>query len=362
MTSLVRFIARKVALLLRLFRSFSDHPSSFIGSFVMSVSLITRRNVLCGARINGISAVVPALTGARSFHAQPSGSARKRWHFKTLGGGLVAAGSGWYYLGSNNNAVRSFSVHSPLESNKDPSNDAERVTASSTLLRPASSAAPRRQTVALVFLTSQATSHGLVKSLVSNLPGSSGEREKWFPWIGYFREAGYDCLQMNLALPIDDADAADARSSAGADQTTLRLSDELHAQIRLSNLQRQPVLFVHHTADSSPSSTSQIVSSYIEPSKTSSGAGFWSKIFGAGAMFGSRPAISGLVVISDLDDASALTLFGKHPKLNTLIVANGGTSTKAHQGRVAILDAQGKKHDSVIKDIERWLISQGYEG
>lgn len=88
-----------------------------------------------------------------------------------------------------------------------------------------------------------------------------------------------------------------------------------------------------------------------------------SKIFGGGGgMFGSRPAISGLVVISDLDDASALTLFGKHPNLNTLIVANGGANTKAHQGKVTVMDAEGKSHEKVVKDIERWFIREGYEG
>ncbi|GAC94689.1 nucleosome assembly protein [Pseudozyma hubeiensis SY62] len=312
-------------------------------------------------RIHAVTPVVP--NTARSFHTRPDQTFRQ-WPLKSLGGGLVAAGSGWYYLGNpTDDAARSFSVHSPLESDR---GDGNSVDGSSTLLRPASPAAPRRQTVTLVFLTSQSSSNGLVKSLVSNFGGGGGEREKWFPWIGYFREAGYDCLQMNLALPGNDG--SDTGSHSKSDSTTARLADELHEQIRLSNLQRQPVLFVHHTSDSNPESTSQIVSSYIEPTSTRTGGGggrgtsFWSKLFGGGGMFGGRPAISGLVVISDLDDASALTLFGKHPKLNTLIVANGGASTSNHEGKVTVMDAQGKKHDGVVKDIERWLISQGYEG
>ena len=270
---------------------------------------------------------------------------------------MAAGGGGFYYLGHNANpdSKASFSILSPLESQSSPS-DSTGVTGSSTLVRPASPAAPRRQTVTLVFLTSQSNRPGLVKSLVSNFGGRDrGETEKWFPWIGYFREAGYDCLQMNLALPDD----------APADKTTQSLTDELHTQIRLSNLQRQPVLFVHHSADADAASTGQIVSSYIQPSKASGGGGgFWSNIFGGGAgMFGGRPALSGLVVISDLDDQSALTLFGKHPKLNTLIVANGGADLEARrQGKVTVIDAKGKKHESVIKDIERWLIRQGYEG
>lgn len=275
----------------------------------------------------------------------------------------MAAGGGWCYLGNNDvYQKQSFSVYSPLESE---SGEAKQVNGSSTLLRPASPAAPRRQTVTLVFLTSQSTGQGLVKSLVSNLGGGSGEREKWFPWIGYFQEAGHDCLQMNLALPNNDNGAgADTTSREGVDKTTARLADELHSQIRLSNLQRQPVLFVHHAADSSPISTAQMVSSYIEPGKggSSGGGGFLSKIFGGGGMFGSRPAISGLVVISDLDDASALTLFGKHPKLNTLIVANGGANTTAHQGKVTVMDAKGANNDKIIKDIECWLIKERYEG
>lgn len=275
----------------------------------------------------------------------------------------MAAGGGWYYLGNNemHQQKQGFSVYAPLESE---AAGGSKVEGSSTLLRPASPAAPRRQTVTLVFVTSQSTGQGLVKSLVSNLGGGSNEREKWFPWIGYFREAGYDCLQMNLALPSSDKDGADTTSHADVGKTTARLADELHSQIRLSNLQRQPVLFVHHTADSSSTSTAQIVSSYIEPNSSggSSGGGFLSKIFGGGGMFSARPAISGLVVISDLDDASALTLFGKHPKLNTLIVANGGANTAAHQGKVTVMDANGQKDDKIIKDIERWLIKEGYEG
>ncbi len=171
---------------------------------------------------------------------------------------------------------------------------------------------------------------------------------------------------MNLALPPNaSSEGANTSSAEGVDKTTAKLADELHTQIRLSNLQRQPVLFVHHSAGSDPASTSQVVSSYIEPNQSKgngSGGGFLSKIFGGGGMFGSRPAISGLVVISDLDDASALTLFGKHPKLNTLIVANGGANTEGHQGKVTVLDAQGKGNEKVIKEIERWLIREGYEG
>ncbi|CBQ69593.1 conserved hypothetical protein [Sporisorium reilianum SRZ2] len=328
----------------------------------MSAPLLARQHLLRGQAasaflgLNRINPATSAAVVARGFHVQPnrstpasSAAPSKRWPLKTLGGGLMAAGGGGFYLGSDDQQ-RTFSVYAPLESEADSS-----VNGSSTLMRPASPAAPRRQTVALVFLTSQSAGQGLVKSLVSNFGGGGGEREKWFPWIGYFREAGYDCVQMNLALPSGDGTAAD--------KTTARLADELHTQIRLSNLQRQPVLFVHHAADASPASTAQIVSSYIEPNNAQGGGGgFWSKIFGGGGMFGSRPAISGLVVISDLDDASALTLFGKHPKLNMLIVANGGASTAAHQGKVTVMDAKGKKDDKIIKDIERWLIKEGYEG
>lgn len=268
------------------------------------------------------------------------------------------------YLGSSNEG-RTFSIHAPLES-EGSGNTEKQVTGSSTLLRPAAPTAPRRQTVTLVFVTSHSTGKGLVQRLASNFGSSSHQTETWFPWIGYFREAGYDCLQMNLALAPEEATNADTKSHAGLDATTSRLADELHTQLRLSNLQRQPVLFVHHSADSSPTSIAQVVSEYIEPhtdsQNSSTGSGWLSNIFGGGGMFGSRPAISGLVVVSDLDDASAMTLFGKHPKLNTLIVANAGAHTHAHQGKVSVLDAQGQSHDKLIKAIERWLIKQGYEG
>ncbi|SNX86873.1 uncharacterized protein MEPE_05582 [Melanopsichium pennsylvanicum] len=340
----------------------------------MVATLLTRPTLLRGIAVSSpratnvglasSSSFTATLLVARSIHTQPKTSLPCRFlPLKTFGGGLVAAGSGFYYFNStpdSASSTRSFSVYSPNESEK-------QVTGSSTLIRPASPAAPRRQTVNLVFLTSNSTGKGLVKSLVSNLTSTgSGDAEKWYPWMGYFREAGYDCLSMNLALPLNAQANVDEKSYEGAERTTSLLADELHTQIRLSNLQRQPVLFVHHSADSDPASTSQIVSSYIEPAKSSSGggsgAGFLSKLFGGGGMFGSRPAISGLVVISDLDDASALTLFGKHPKLNTLIVANGGANTKSHQGKITILDAEGRSSEKIVKDVERWLIKEGYEG
>lgn len=331
----------------------------------MPVPLLVRQTLLRGSHAAPTLRAASLGVVSRPVHTQPnqphpnSGSKRASWPLRTLSGGLVAAGSGWYYLGTTE--ARTFPVYSPLESGN-PAEGGKQVAGSSTLLRPASPAAPRRQTVTLVFLTSNTTSKGLVKSLMSNFGGGSGETEKWFPWIAYFREAGYDCLQMNLALPLSTS--TETATHEGKDRTTSLLADELHTQIRLSNLQRQPVLFVHHAADSSPEATSRIVSRYIEPNQAakSGGGGFWSKIFGGGGMFGGRPAIPGLVVISDFDDASALTLFGKHPKLNTLIVTNGGAGTAAHQGKVTVMDAQNKGHDKVVKDIERWLIKEGYEG
>lgn len=307
-----------------------------------------------------------ASTARRTIQTQPpqqQATGRAAWPLKTLSGGLVAAGSGWYLASSPSSPeARSFSIHSPLESaSSSASNgggDGKEITGSSTLIRPASPAAPRRQTVTLVFLTSESTSKGALKSIMSNFGGGGGEREKWYSWIGYFREAGYDCLQMNLALPP-------STSSSGQAETTSKLADELHTQIRLSNLQRQPVLFVHHSNDTSPAATANIVSRYIEPKQSGGGGGaggLLSKIFGGGGMFGGRPAISGLVVVSDTDDASALELFAKHPKLNTLIVANGGAKTAGKQGKVTLLDTSGGSHEKVIKEIERWLIKEGYEG
>lgn len=286
---------------------------------------------------------------ARGLRTQPAGVARfstsacvhakaRRVPYHTLGGGLVVAGGGMYMLSPER--ARAFSVHSPAES---------QVKGSSTLLRPASPSAPRRQTVTLVFLTSEGTSPGLVQSVMSNLGPSGSGRDKWYSWIGYFREAGYDCLQMNVALP-----------DAASDNVTGKLSEELHEQIKLSNLQRLPVLFVHHGSKSSPDDTAEVVSSYIEPAG-SSGGGVLSNIFGGGGMFGSKPAISGLIVVSDLDSATAQAKFAKHPKLNTLIVANGAADAP-QKGKVHTLDSNGKSHEQTVKDIERWLIRQGYEG
>ncbi|PWZ01959.1 hypothetical protein BCV70DRAFT_198237 [Testicularia cyperi] len=310
-------------------------------------------------------------TGTASAKADASSSGSRKGVYRTLGGGLIAAaGGGWYMYtptdASTGAGARSFSVFSPAE------NEASPVNGSSTLIRPASPSAPRRQTVTLVFLTSSSAKKGLVKSIMSNFSSGgdgAGEAGKWFPWIAYFREAGYDCLQMNLALSSKASESISQTPAENKDaKTTASLTDELHSQIRMSNLQRLPVLFVHYSSDSDPASTSAIVSAYIDPAQSgSNGAGgaggFLSKLFGGGGMFGSRPAISGLVVISDADDASTHAVFAKHPKLNTLIVANGvqGESTQK-KAKVTTLDTNSRNQEQVIKDIERWLIREGYEG
>ncbi|KAI3484941.1 hypothetical protein L1887_51831 [Cichorium endivia] len=305
----------------------------------MSFSLLSTQPLLRGSQLAARTLrAAPALSIqaglVRSMHTRPTTPAgpagRRAWPLKTLGGGLVAGG-GWFCLGTTPEQ-RSFSIHSPAESEA-------AITGSSTLVRPASPSAPRRQTVTLVFVTFQATRTGVVKSLMSSLAGGSGEQQKWLSWIGYFREAGYDCIQMNLAVPETGGD----------------LADELHQQIRLSNLQRQPVLFVHHSGDADEAA--QAVGRYIQPGQAA--GGFWSRIFGGGA-FSARPAISGLVVISDADAALASQLFTKHPKLNTLVVASAAEEGK--KGRATLMDAEKKSHEALVKDIERWLIREGYEG
>jgi hypothetical protein len=66
------------------------------------------------------------------------------------------------------------------------------------------------------------------------------------------------------------------------------------------------------------------------------------------------------VVISDADAAQASQLFTKHPKLNTLVVASAAEEGK--KGKATLMDAEKKSHEALVKDIERWLIREGYEG
>ena len=163
------------------------------------------------------------------------------------------------------------------------------TTRSTSILRAADPSAPRQQTVTLAFVRGD---------------------HNWGSHIGYFRLAGYDCLDL--------------------------APDDIHAELKLASTQRLPVLFVaganHHAA--------KYVSTPPSPS------GFWSFLWRSEA----SPALSGLIVLADkhLDPNFAAGI------VNTLIV--GSDKQPANQGRVTYI----QKDDP--KAIERWLIDNGYEG
>ena len=96
---------------------------------------------------------------------------------------------------------------------------------SASVLREASPAAPTKQPYTLVFVHSSAW-------------GVS--RQAWQSWIMYFREAGYDCLDVQVELPAKPADGA-SRDDA--------LAEQISSQVRQSALQREPVLFVRDGAN-----------------------------------------------------------------------------------------------------------------
>ncbi|PWN54469.1 hypothetical protein IE53DRAFT_407895 [Violaceomyces palustris] len=239
------------------------------------------------------------------------------------------------------------SSSSPSNQSSAASQDQAGPGSSSSLLREASPSARRKQTVSLVFLSTEGWSH---EGVDSNL--ASQGRKVWHSWIGYFREAGYDCFDTNVCMSESEL------LKESKDQASV-LSDELHTQLRLQSLQRAPVLFVHGSMGSSA-----VAARYVDPSTTggSSGRGggsLLSKIFSSG---GARPLISGLVVLSPPGQASQA--FSENPKLMVLLVGDHVSSPGGdrREGKVQTVDTSGKSQEEVIKEVERWLIRQGFEG
>ncbi|EPQ27812.1 uncharacterized protein PFL1_04557 [Pseudozyma flocculosa PF-1] len=234
--------------------------------------------------------------------------------------------------------TRRYTVASPDES---PAGG--EVKGSSTIWRKASPTAPRRQTVTLVFLSDEGSKVGLGQ-MVKSLTGGVGGRAVWQPYIAYFREAGYDALDLNLSSP-------------SSSPTVAELTDELHNQIRLASLQRLPVLFVRDGT-----LASDVVSEYITPSDANGDqSSWWKKLFSNPA--NSRPALSGLIVIDAPTAAQeASSKYGTHKKLNVLLVGSNGQAPQDGPTKVRSLVTAGKSDEETIKAIERWLIDSGYEG
>jgi hypothetical protein len=136
--------------------------------------------------------------------------------------------------------------------------------------------------------------------------------------VGYFRDAGYDCQLLNIAVEGGEAtverlgEGESSLSCAAAVRRLLTLPlSELTAQLRLAATQRQPLLLVRGDAGS------EVALAQVA---------------------GSDPRISGLIVVG----AEQFDGEGRAPKkLRVLVVPH---------------DADEKS----VKDVERWMISQGY--
>lgn len=157
-----------------------------------------------------------AVSGTRHIaglhHA--AGAARRRLSTPqkvTLAG--AAPFSLWSWLTDGSNKPETSATGTGEQSGSLPSR-------SSAILYPAADAAIRATNeVRLVFLN-------------INLPATAsttGIRSRWTEYIGYFREMGYDCLDVNVVSSQTDPAA---------------LAQELHGQVSKQMFMRGPVLFV----------------------------------------------------------------------------------------------------------------------
>ncbi|CAO1622330.1 unnamed protein product [Jaminaea pallidilutea] len=175
---------------------------------------------------------------------------------------------------------------------------------SSTIVRAASPAAPRAQATTLFFVSVRGKG-----------------RKEWQDWIQYFREAGFDVIDGNV-----DASVKGVQLKEGDDEKVL--ADELASQVRLSSLQRQPLLFAQLDPSSSIFSSSapnvlSLLHSHVH----------------------SQPSVSGIVLI------------GKRPGEGD---AEGQDKLKQTAeklgGRVKVVE----NSEQGLRESEAWLVEQGF--
>ncbi len=124
---------------------------------------------------------------------------------------------------------------------------------SSTLRFPASPAALRQassgpEQITLVFLNiNRPSPPGLGQS---SSPSDYQASKEWRHWIAYFREQGYDCLNVNVVDPSLPAGVSARATHPGREgevelsaSSAQRLAKDLEAQIALQMLPRGAVLF-----------------------------------------------------------------------------------------------------------------------
>lgn len=186
---------------------------------------------------------------------------------------------------------------------------------SSSILREASQAAPTKQPYTLVFVNS--SEWGV-------------SRNAWQSWIMYFREAGYDCIDMR----VETASTGANDNEKTRDQL---LAEQISQQVRLASLQRQPVLFLRDNAAST-------VPSYL----------------GQGGLFTStRGPMSGLVLLHP-PSADVLTK-GDWPSNTPIMVVPKSESdvpsfeNNASSRNIKILGDKWNEKEGLIKEVENWM-------
>ena len=149
---------------------------------------------------------------------------------------------------------------------------------------------------------------------------------RWQSWIMYFREAGYDCLDVQVELPAKPADGA-SRDDA--------LAEQISSQVRQSALQREPVLFVRDGAD-------ETVPSYL----------------GHGGLFSNtRGPMSGLVL---LHPRSPEMLKKADWPSGTPVLVIPVKDAEAWEGavpsrHVKVLGDRWSEKEGLLKEVESWM-------
>ncbi|WFD00311.1 hypothetical protein MYAM1_003059 [Malassezia yamatoensis] len=182
-----------------------------------------------------------------------------------------------------------------------------------SILREASPAAPTKQPYTLVFVSAEPL---------------NVKRSHWQSWIMYFREAGYDCIDLSIELPKELPEGTTAEQ---------QLSREIAGQMRLASLQRQPVIFLRDEEQ-------KLVSSYL----------------GKGGLLARRGPMSGLVL---LHPKGAESIQDADWPSNTpiLIVPKSSNDTQAWAEVTAsarnakVLEDEWNEKEGTIKEVERWM-------
>lgn len=188
---------------------------------------------------------------------------------------------------------------------------------SGSILREASPAAMSKQAYTLVFVSSDSL---------------RVSRSQWQAWIYYFREAGYDCIDLKIEPPKDTPEDMSPEDV---------LARELTGQVRDSSLQRQPVIFIRDGGD-------QIVKDYL----------------GKGGLFSRRGPMSGLVLLHPQSDKK---LAETDWPSNTPILVVPASPNASAQWEDTVKGAKSAKvmgdewseKEGLLKEVERWLRNSG---